>query len=248
VSGVGGTAKVAAALAAPERRDPRLVKELLVPLRFLFHRMSIVFIGLTAVGAFALGLPYLLLGIVFWWQPLSANAAGPDVGGGTLRYALLGWRPRDVLPRRTLAITIHTVAVVAAAAVLCAALGWIEEPVVGPGGRWIYPPVFVYAVSLGFLWAVAGDRYSLRYPDFIEMHTLFPERKKSAGADAVVLLLAMWIAVTVTAGLVVGTLFLALSFLSLAAGTHLGLALLGAATTNLILYAAHLRGFRGEWR
>jgi hypothetical protein len=240
------TAAVARALALPAARDPLLVKELLVPLRFLFLRMSLVFVALSAAAAFVWGIPYLLLSLAFWWQPLSTNGLGPDVGDGEIRYQLIGYSRARVLRRRLLALVVTTAAVVAGVAVVCGLAGWIAPPTVGPRSLIMYPLVFAYSLSMLPLWAVAGDRYSLRYPDRLEMQTLLPERQRSGGAGAVILLLVMWFAVLLGA---LASLGLGFAIVRVVAHAPLGIAGIAAAVAlsaggNLGAYAVHARSWK----
>jgi hypothetical protein len=244
------TAAIAGALALGRDENRALFKEILVPLRFLFLRMSLVFIVLVTAAALSTGLPYLLLSIAFWWQPLSTNALGPDVGGGDLRYALMGKKAEHVLKYRLAASVLLTCAVVAPAALALVALGWAEPPSVEPRSPLMYPLVFGYTLSLLALWAVAGDRYSTRYPDALEMHTLLPERRRSAGAGAFLLLVALWL-VTVTLagiGIALGVAAVALvSDLRFDIRAAAGVATV-AACFNLLVYRLHLRSMEGRAR
>lgn len=235
------TGGLAGALAAPFGGDPLLRKEIVVPLRFLFLRMSVVLIVVSSAAAFVWGLPWLLLSIAFWWQPLSTNALGPDVGEGEVRYRLMGWHPSAVLGRRLAAALLLSAGAIALAAAGSALLGRMAVPTVGPPSRTVYALAAGYGLSLLALWAVAGDRYSLRYPDALEMHTLLPERKRSAGAGALVMITALWTGVGLTALVGAG---LALAAVRAVVGAPLGLPGLAAAATlaaafNAAIYAAH---------
>jgi hypothetical protein len=248
-AGVAWTGWVARALARPFGGDASLVKELLVPLRFLFLRMSLVFVFLVVAAALVFGIPYLMLSIVFWWQPLSTNALGPDLEGGTTRYQLLGWSPRGVLLRRTAAIVLFTLAIAFLAGALCAALGIARRPTIGPDAWAAYPIAFAYSLSLVPLWAMAGERYSLRFSDPLEMHTLLPERKRSGGARAVLVLLAGWLGVSLLMVAVLGLLYVASVPLTpgIALEDRLTLIVLSGAAVNIFLYTAHIRRFRPVW-
>jgi hypothetical protein len=195
------------------------------------------------------GIPYLMLSIVFWWQPLSTNALGPDLEGGTTRYQLLGWSPRGVLLRRTAAIAVFTVAIALLAGALCAALGIARRPTIGPDGWGAYPIAFAYSLSLVALWAMVGERYSLRFSDPLEMQTLLPERKRSGGARAVLVLLAGWLGVSLLLGSILALLYAASVTLTpgIALDTRLALVVLSGAAVNVLLYTAHLHRFRPVW-
>jgi hypothetical protein len=240
-AGVGWTAAAAGILSGSRRRVSLLHKELLVPLRFLFLRMSIVFIVLAAVAAFGTGTPYLLLSAVLWWQPVSTNALGPDVDGGLLRYRLMGWTTPRILRYRLLATVILTAAAVAATGLIFLIIGAVPRPSIGPPSLAMYPLVLVYSLSAMALWAIAGDRYSRRFPDAIEMHTLLPERKRSAGAVAVIAILLIWILFVIAALAGLGLAFLLVR--AFAPGTfdlsRLAALILVASTLNVTAYLAH---------
>jgi hypothetical protein len=243
------TARIASLLGVPFRGDPAMTKELLVPLRFLFIRMSMVFVALIVVAALVFGLPLLLLSVVFWWQPLSTNALGPDLEGGTTRYSLIGWTPRGILVRRTAAMAILSLAVGAVAAIVCLVLGVVERPTVGPDGYLSYPIVFSYSVSLIAVWAIAGERYSLRFSDPLEMHTLLPERKRSGGAGAVVLLVLMWSGAALLALIALaGSYLVLLPLLGVVPlmDRVLPVLMMGVGA-NVLLYLLHLRYFTPAW-
>jgi hypothetical protein len=243
------TAGIASLLGAPFRSDPALIKELLVPLRFLFIRMSIVFVALIVVASLVFGLPLLLLSIVFWWQPLSTNALGPDLEGGTTRYSLVGWTPRGILIRRTASMAILSVVIGVVTALVCVLLGVVQPPTMGPGGYASYPIVFTYSISLIGIWGIAGERYSMRYSDPLEMHTLLPERKRSGGAVAVILLMVMWSGAVLLALACLAASYLVLLPLvgEMPLDDRVRPVLLMAAGANVVAYLVHLRRFTPEW-
>lgn len=199
----GWTASIARALAGGGSASILLVKELLVPLRFLFLRMTLIFIALSTAAALSWGVPFLLIGLPFWWQPLSTNALGPDVGGGETRYALIGIPIHRILYRRLLAMVLLTISVVVPTTLIVALGGLIVPPRVEPASPVAYPAAFIYGLSLMPLWAVLGDRYSLRFPDSLEMHTLLPERTRSARALAVITLFGLWFVVLAMAAVAI---------------------------------------------
>jgi len=248
-AGVAWTGWVARVLARPFGGDASLVKELLVPLRFLFLRMSLVFVFLVVVAALVFGIPYLMLSIVFWWQPLSTNALGPDLEGGTTRYQLLGWSPHGILLRRTAVIPVFTLTIAILAVALCVALGIARRPAIGPDAWAAYPITFAYSLSLVALWASVGERYSLRFSDPLEMQTLLPERKRSGGARAVLVLLAGWLGVSLLMVALLGLLYVASVPLTpgMALETRLAFVVMAGSAANVLIYAAHLHRFRPAW-
>jgi len=242
-SNVRWTAWIAGALTPISRDGSLLFKELLIPLRFLFLRMILVFIVLTAVGAAVAGTPFLLLAIPFWWQPLSTNALGPDVQDGETRYALLGMRIASVLRWRLLATVVLSAVVISITLLLTAATGNLAIPRIGPPDRLMYLAALIYSLSTLPLWAVAGDRYSLRFSDKLEMHTLLPERTRSGGAPALIFLFLMWVGVISAMGLLLllagGAVFL-MAPGPIDSARALGIAVL-AAILNVVVYAIHSR-------
>ena len=245
-AGAGWTGGVVRWVAAPLGGSAALRKELLILLRFLFFRATLVMVAGSVAAAFVLANPYLLLILPFWWQSLASNALAPDVGSGELRYHLLGLSPRQVLPVRLAAQIVATVAIALIVSAGFAAAGALAAPHFGPQTRWMYPLALVYAISLILLAAAPGDRYSLRYPDPIDMNTLLPERRHGSSAGAMLLIVGIWgvIGVVATVGLVVAVFLARLVF-----GPTLGFggiamaAILGAAF-NASIYSMHLRYFR----
>jgi hypothetical protein len=239
------TAAIAAFLAGPAGRGSPLGKELLVPLRFLFLRMTLVFIALTTVAAFVSGVPFLLLAAPFWWQPLSTNALGPDAGDGSLRYSLAGITLASVLRWRLISSMVITLAGFLVVALVSAVAGWVEVPGIGPPARSMYLIVFVYSLSLLPLWAIGGDRYSMRYSDRLEMQTLLPERTRSGRAGAVLLLFFLWVTTILAAGGIL--LFAAGLVMALWGGpldlSRVALVSIVAAALNTLAYAFHARAF-----
>jgi hypothetical protein len=249
---VGGTARLArlAARLAPAA-PAAFAKEVLVLLRFLFLRATLVFLLLFAVSAFVFGIPWLLLSIPFWWQSLSSNLLGPDLrGGGDVRHALAGWSRKRVMVMRLAAMLLVTVVSVGVVALVFWAAGWIRPPQAGPPGLLMYPLAFGYGLSLALLWAVFGDRYSLRFPDPLDMRTLLPERRGSARAAALVLMLLSWLGSLVVAGGVLLAAFAAAHVLAPDLGTagRIAVAFGIGAAAHLLLYLVHLRHFEPDER
>jgi hypothetical protein len=230
-------------LTAPFGGNWMLRRALLVPLRFLFLRMTMVFLALTTAASFLWGMPYLLLALPFWWQPLSTNALGPDVGSGDRRLHLMGSGATTTLRYRTPASLLLTTLVAATVALGFGLAGSIRVPVVGPESRAAYLIVFLYALTLTALMDTAGDRYSTRYPDHLAMGTLLPERSRSAGAAAITLLFVMWSVVVLLAAAVAMAGFGLAHLLSAPTSptTTLSIVLLVGGAGNLVLYFLHRR-------
>ncbi len=237
------TAAIARSLAGRRSEFSPLFKELLIPLRFIFLRMTLVFIALSAVAAFALGLPPLLLSIPFWWQSLSTNLLGPDVGDGELRYSLVGIPAARMFRWRLLAMVVLSIVVVALVATVAVVTGWAIMPRVGPASPLAYLAASIYGISLLPLWSIGGDRYSVRYADGLEMHTLLPDRTRSGGAGAVVILLILWagtFAIAAALVAVAAAVVLLISPGPLDAGRLLAIASM-ASIANIAAYLIHTR-------
>ncbi len=244
-SSAAWTAALAGGIAALAGGGVALRKELLVLLRFLFLRATLVLAAITVAAAFFLANPYLLLLLPVWWQSLATNALAPDVGSGELRYHLLGQSPREVLPPRLAAQLLATAAIALAAGIPTVAFLGVPLPTLGTPTRWMYPLLFVYALSLMLVTAIVADRYSLRYPDPLEMGTLLPERQRGTSAAAILLVIGIWwfIIIVAAAGLALAALLV-----RAALGPPLGtggialVAILGA-SFNAGLYLLHLRHY-----
>lgn len=237
----GWTAAVARLFAGMGDTGAEVSRELLIPLRFVFFRLCLVFIGLAALAALVTGQPFLLLSLAFWWLPLSTNLVGPDAPDGELRYALTGRPVTRVFRPRLIAMCILSATVFLLAAVVALVTGWGVPPVIGPPSPLTYLAAAVFAISLLPLWAIGGDRYSLRYSDPLEMRTLLPERRRSAGIVASLMLIGLWIATGIVAAVVAAVTFFVIH--SLAPGPVGGAKLLGtavlAASVHLALHRVH---------
>jgi hypothetical protein len=239
-SGVRWTAFAARVLAGPSR-DSRLRRELLIPPRFLFLRLCLVFIGLASLAALVTGQPLGLLSLAFWWLPLSTNLLGPDSPDGVSRYALMGRPVTWTFRPRLVAMCILSATIFAVVATVAVLAGWAIPPVVGPPSPLSYLAAALFGISLLPLWAIGGDRYSLRFSDPLEMRTLLPERRRSAGAIAGILLVCVWFVTAIVAAAIAGIALFAVHMLvpgPLSGGKLLGAAAL-AAIVNVSLHRIH---------
>ena len=232
------------------RAPAAFTKEIALLLRFVFVRIALVFSALWSAGAVLTAMPWLLLSLPLWWQPLCTNLLGPDLPDGIQRYRLTGMPLRRVLVLRHAAVVFLATTIAVGSALLAAAFGGLPLPDTGPPTRWMYPVALLYGVSLILLLTLSGDRYGLRFRDPIGMRVLIPTRTGSGGAEAGLLLLLAW---AVTAAVAAGIWFGWMTLLRLLAptlseGERIAASMVLAAGIHLLLYrvsiAAHARAGR----
>lgn len=221
---------------------------LLIPLRFLSLRVAIFLLLLTSGAAFLVGLPYLLLILPFCWQRWSLNMFGPDVGGGELRYHLIGTSPERVISARTSSAALVSLLIVLAVALVCGLPGGIARPVIGPPSYSIYPLALIAGLSLHFLFGTAGERYSRMFPDPLPIDALLPERVRSGSAAALLLLLILNLAVLLVGAATLAMVALLWAQLLPAAPTSLQLSAITLtwSALNVGLYLMHRQRFLNQ--
>lgn len=218
---------------------------LLIPLRFLSLRAAIFLLILASASAFLVGFPYLLLTLTLCWQRWSLNLFGPDIGGGELRYDLIGTSRERVISARTSSAALISLLIVLAVALVCGLLGGISSPVIGPPSYWSYPLALISGLSLHFLFGVAGERFSLIFPDRLPIDALLPERGRSGSAAALLLLVILNFAVLLVGAATLAMAVLLWAQLLAAASTSLqmGAIALTWSALNVGFYLLHRRHF-----
>jgi len=150
----------------------RLRKEMFALLRTRRVRREIAGSVCLALLAFAVGAPWLLLGIPLVWLGFLANALGVDLPlDGVSRYHLTGYGEARALVWRHAAILALVSGCMALAALTIWAAHGIAVPIVGMPSRWQYGGMSAYVAAILMLAASVTGMIARRY--------LFPLSRRS---------------------------------------------------------------------
>lgn len=142
----------------------RLRKELFALLRTRRVRREIVASICLALLAFAVGVPWLLIGVPLVWLGFLANALGVDLPlDGVSRYHLAGYGEARALVWRHAAILTLVSGCEALAALTIWAAHGIAVPIVGMPSRWQYGGMGAYVAAILMLTASVMGMIARRY-------------------------------------------------------------------------------------